>query len=111
MTYNKYRNKKTVIDGFTFDSKKEANRYCELKLLKKAGEIEFLELQPRYLLQERFKDYSGKIQRKIEYVADFQYFEYERMVVEDVKGIKTDVYKLKKKLFLFKYPNMIFREI
>lgn len=69
---NKYRNKKVIVDGEEFDSKKEGNRYKELRLLERAGEISNLELQPRFLLQDKFKK-NGKTYRKIEYVADFMY--------------------------------------
>lgn len=69
---NKYRNKKVMIDGKEFDSKKEGNRYKELALLQRTGEIQNLELQPRFLLQEGFKK-DGKTYRKIEYIADFSY--------------------------------------
>ena len=69
---NKYRNKKVIVDGKEFDSKKEGNRYKELRLLERAGEISNLELQPRFLLQDSFKK-NEKTYRKIEYVADFMY--------------------------------------
>lgn len=55
MKYNKYGNIKTVIDGIKFDSKRESERYLELKLLEKAGEISDLKLQPRFILQHGFK--------------------------------------------------------
>ncbi len=71
---NKYRNKKVIVDGEEFDSKKEGNRYKELKLLLKAGKISNLELQPRFLLQDGFKK-NGRTFRKIEYIADFKYIE------------------------------------
>lgn len=111
--YSKYRAKKTIIDGIKFDSKREANRYCELKLLEKAKEIRDLELQPRFLLQDKFVDKQGKTHRKIEYVADFMYVDKDNnTIVEDVKGVMTDVYKLKKKLFLNLYDNKYeFREV
>lgn len=111
--YSKYRAKKTIIDGIKFDSKREADRYCELKLLEKANEIRSLELQPRFLLQDKFKDRNGKTHRKIEYVADFMYINKDdKKIVEDVKGMMTDVYKLKKKLFLNLYDEEYdFREI
>lgn len=101
---SKYKAKKTLVDGIVFDSKKEAARYQELKLLEKAGVIKDLSLQPNFLLQDKFK-YQGKTHRKIEYIADFQYYiiKDKKWVIEDVKGFKTDVYKLKKKLFLKKY--------
>lgn len=112
-SYSKYRAKKTVVDGIKFDSKREAERYCELKLLEKAKEIRNLELQPRFLLQDKFKDRNGKTHRKIEYVADFMYIDKDgKKIVEDVKGMMTDVYKLKKKMFLKIYDDQYeFREI
>ena len=101
---SKYEAKKTLVDGVVFDSKKEAARYQELKLLEKAGGIKDLSLQPNFLLQDKFKC-QGKTHRKIEYIADFQYYiiKDKKWVIEGVKGFKTDVYKLKKKLFLKKY--------
>lgn len=112
-SYSKYRAKKVEVDGIKFDSKREANRYCELKLLEKANEIRNLELQPRFLLQDKFVDKHGKTHRKIEYVADFLYINKDdKAIVEDVKGVMTDVYKLKKKLFLKIYDEQYdFREI
>lgn len=112
-SYSKYRAKKAVVDGIKFDSKREADRYCELKLLEKAKEIRDLELQPRFLLQDKFKDKTGKTYRKIEYVADFMYVDKnDKKIVEDVKGVMTDVYKIKKKIFLKKYDEQYdFREI
>ena len=103
---SKYNARKTIIDGIKFDSKKEARRYKELKLLEKAGEIKDLQLQPRFTLQEKFK-YQGKTERKIEYIADFQYEDIRtgQMIVEDTKGYRTDVYKLKRKLFLKRYSE------
>lgn len=110
---SKYNAKKKVVDGHTFDSTREAERYRELKLLEKAKEIRNLELQPRFLLQDKFKDKTGTTHRKIEYVADFMYVDKDdKKIVEDVKGVMTDVYKLKKKLFLNLYDNQYdFKEI
>ncbi|MEG0250274.1 MAG: DUF1064 domain-containing protein [Peptostreptococcus sp.] len=110
---SKYRAKKMELDGILFDSKKEAQRYSELKMLEKGSIIKDLELQPRFLLQDKFV-YQGKTIRKIEYIADFKYIDEKgNTVVEDVKGLKTDVYNIKKKLFLNKYmnENLIFKEI
>lgn len=109
---SKYKAVKTEINGIEFDSKKEARRYKELKILEKADEIKSLELQPRFLLQEKF-EYNGKTIRKIEYIADFRYIDEEgNTIVEDVKGMKTEVYKIKKKIFLKIYgENLIFKEI
>lgn len=110
---NKYNAKKRTIDGHNFPSKREAERYCELKLLLKAGEIRNLVLQPRFLLQEEFIDKNGVKHRKIEYVADFLYIDKDdKAIVEDVKGVLTEVYKIKKKMFLKIYDEQYdFREI
>ena len=107
---SKYRAKKTEIDGIKFDSKKEAKRYIALRELEKQGNIGKLILQPRFLLQEGFRK-NGKAYRKIEYVADFMYEQDGKLIIEDVKGIKTDVYKLKQKLFEKKYQDLTIKEI
>lgn len=107
---SKYRAKKTEVDGIKFDSKKEAKRYIALRELEKKGNIEKLMLQPRFLLQEGFRK-NGKAYRKIEYVADFMYEQDGKLIIEDVKGIKTDVYKLKQKLFEKKYQDLTIKEI
>jgi len=108
---HKYNAKKVrTADGKIFDSKKEAERYLELKMLERAGVISNLILQPKFLLQESFK-YKGKTQRAIFYIADFEYIKDGKRIAEDVKGVKTEVYKLKKKLFLKKYPQVEFKEI
>jgi hypothetical protein len=106
---SKYHSRKTTVDGITFDSIREANRYQELRLLERAGEIKDLELQPRFTLQEAF-EIAGRHVRKIEYVADFAYVKDGRPVIEDVKGMKTDVYKIKKKLFEKQY-NIEIKEV
>jgi len=107
---NKYRNKKVILDDYVFDSIQESRRYKELKLLLKAGKIQDLELQPHFLLQESFKK-NGKTYRKIEYIADFKYKENGKTIVEDVKGMQTDIFKLKHKLFEKKYPELELRII
>ena len=107
---NKYYNQKIIIDGHEFPSKKEGNRYLELKLLQRAGEISNLELQPKFILQESFKK-KGKTYREISYIADFKYIENGQVVVEDVKGMKTDVFQLKHKLFEYRYPDLELRII
>lgn len=107
---NKYRNKKVQVDMYVFDSIAESVRYKELKLLEQAGEISELTLQPRFLLQEAFRK-NGKSYRKIEYIADFQYIEKGKTIVEDVKGIQTDVFKLKHKIFEKLYPDLELRII
>ena len=107
---NKYRNKKVIVDGKEFDSKREGNRYKELRLLERVGKISNLELQPRFLLQDSFKK-NGKTYRKIEYVADYKYIENGKTIVEDVKGMQTDVFKLKHKIFEKVYPDLELRII
>lgn len=102
---SKYNNKKTQVDMYVFDSIAESKRYKELALLEKAGKITGLELQPRFLLQEAFRK-NGKTYRKIEYIADFQYIENGQVIVEDVKGKETEVFKLKRKLFEKKYTEL-----
>lgn len=107
---NKYRNKKVIVDDYIFDSIQESKRYKELKLLLRAGKIQDLKLQPHFLLQDSFKK-NGKTYRKIEYIADFKYKENGKTIVEDVKGIQTDVFKIKHKLFEKKYPDLELRII
>ncbi len=94
---NKYRNKRTVVDGITFDSRKESERYRELKILEKAGAIKNLTLQPRY-------DLIVNDVKICTYVADFTY--QTRMgetLVEDCKGFKNRVYLIKRNLMLAVY--------
>lgn len=107
---NKYFNIKTEINGIKFDSKKEAERYLVLFDMQKYGEIQELNLQPRFLLQPSFK-YNGKTEKAIYYVADFSYIKEGKLVVEDVKGKKTEVYKIKRKLFLKQYNDVVFVEV
>lgn len=109
---SKYHSKKVILDGIEFDSKKEAKRYSELKLLERAGQIKDLELQKVFELQPSFKK-NNKTYRKTTYKADFCYFDNEKgkYIVEDVKGFKTEVYKLKKKMFEYKYQDLELKEI
>ncbi len=102
---NKYRNKKIQIDRYVFDSIAEGQRYRELALLERAGKISDLKLQPRFLLQESFRK-NGKTYRAINYIADFMYKENGRTIVEDVKGMETKEFKIKRKLFEYKYPDL-----
>jgi hypothetical protein len=117
MWYNKpkYSNQKTTIDGITFDSKKEADRYCELLFLQRAGLISNLELQKKFELipaqyeyferygkqGQRLKDGKKCLENSITYVADFVYTENGKTVVEDTKGMKTKEYIIKRKLMLY----------
>lgn len=112
MKVSKYKAKKTIVNGIEFDSKKEANRYATLLLLEKSGRIRDLKLQPVYELIPSFRK-NNKTYRKTSYRADFEYFDTKlnKMVVEDVKGFKTPVYLLKKKLFEYNYPDLEIEEI
>lgn len=112
---NKYHNKKVIYNGIKFDSKKERDKYIELKQLEKAGIIKELELQPKFLLLDTIH-YKGKTYPKTYYIADFKYFDNEKCkyIVEDVKSsitAKDKVYRLKIKMLLTKYPDIEFREI
>ena len=108
--YRKYHNKKTVADGIKFDSKLEAERYSQLKMMERAGVIRDLELQPEYELIPSFRK-NGKTWRRTLYKADFRYIlaEDDSYIIEDVKGstaVITDVFRLKQKLFEYKYPEL-----
>ena len=131
LTTTKYHAKKTEVDGITFDSMREAKRYQELKLLEAAGQIKDLRLQVPYELipairepdtiDKRGGKKKGKlIERAVIYKADFVYLEkldipfsdcekWEE-VVEDVKGMRTKEYILKRKLMLYRYGIRI-REV
>jgi hypothetical protein len=104
---HKYKAVPTVVDGIRFASKKEARRYAELKMLEKAGEVKELQLQPRFPLFSPGRGTGGPYAREhiCDYVADFRYREGSRglLVIEDVKGVKTAVYRLKKKWFEAQY--------
>ena len=105
MYYNKYSNIKTVTaDGIKHDSRKEARRWVELTLLQRAGEISDLKRQVKY---ELIPKQEGE--RAVNYIADFVYIDNKtgNTVIEDCKGFKTDVYRLKKKLFQWRYNTKI----
>ena len=104
MNKNKYRAVKTEVDGIVFDSKREAARYMELMLLERAGEISHLELQPVYECVV-----NGK--KICTYRADFRYFTKLGNIVEDVKGVKTPIYRLKKKLVEALYAGVTILEV
>ena len=102
MNRRKFGNKKVDLDGITFDSKREANRWAELKLMEKAGEISELDRQFPFILIPSQKDEKGKvIERECRYVADFVYKENGKFVVEDTKGFRTPDYIIKRKLMLY----------
>ena len=108
----KYHNKKIEIDGKIFDSRKEARRYKELSLLERAGTIQDLQTQVKFILipTQREADIIGKrggvhkgkvIEKECAYIADFVYMENGKKVVEDTKGFKTKDYIIKRKLMLY----------
>ena len=102
----KYHAVRTEVDGVVFASKAEARRYSDLKILERSGYISGLTLQPKFPLIVA----GDKI---CTYIADFSYFEHEtkRLVVEDVKGVKTPSYRIKNKLFHALYKGMRITEI
>lgn len=100
---SKYFNRRTEVNGIMFDSKHEAERWVELTLLEKAHMIRDLERQVSFELIPKQVDENGKVrERAVRYVADFVYFDKDgNLVVEDAKGMRTDAYKLKKKMMLY----------
>ena len=109
MSYNKYNNKKTIVDGIKFDSEMESHYYIYLKQLKEIGEVVDFVLQPTYLLQEGF-NLNGKRIRPITYKADFKviYKDGHEEVI-DVKGKLTEEFKIKRKMLLYKYRDITFK--
>lgn len=105
---NKYHNKKVVFNNIKFDSKKEQKRYAELLLLEKANKIKNLKLQFKFVLIPSY-EINGRKVKGLSYIADFFYYdvEKEKHIVEDVKGYRTEVYKIKKKLFEYFYQGEI----
>ena len=95
---SKYRNIPVTVDGIRFDSTKEGLRYRDLKMLQHVGKIENLEMQPEYIFPIEYD--SG---RHIRYKADFRYIDCDtgKTVVEDVKGFKTKVYRIKKAMMRY----------
>ena len=109
MSYNKYNNKKTIVDGIKFDSEMESHYYIYLKQLKEIGEVVDFVLQPTYLLQEGF-NLNGKRIRAITYKADFKviYKDGHEEVI-DVKGKLTEEFKIKRKMLLYRYRDITFK--
>lgn len=121
--YQKYHNNKIIVGGIKFDSKKEAKRYKELKMLERAGIIQDLQRQVKYVLipaqyepsseiytkgKEKGKPKKGKlIERECAYYADFVYYRNDEIIVEDVKGYKKggayNIFSIKRKLMLYVY--------
>ena len=100
---SKYRNRKTELDGMLFDSRHEATRWIELKYMERAGLITDLRRQVPFELIPAVRSGRKVIQRAITYVADFVYTQSGTQVIEDAKGVKTDVYRIKKKLLYWRY--------
>ena len=104
----KYGNDKTTIEGITFDSRREARRYCELVLMQRAGLISGLELQKTFELIPVQKVNGKCVERAVKYVADFVYTdESGTLCVEDAKGFRTKEYVIKRKLMLYRYGVQI----
>ena len=112
--YNKYKNRKTEIDNIVFDSKKEADYYLYLKTLEKKGIIDKFERQVEYILQPSYI-HNGKKIRSIKYYLDFKvYYKDGHIEYVDVKSSKSfqdPLYKLKKKLLHYKYPEITITEV
>jgi hypothetical protein len=114
MSYQKYHSKKTVVNGIMFDSKLEAERYKQLLLLEKAGAISDLKLQPEIQIAEGWTDpQTGEKHRSRFYVGDFKYLDCENhcWVIEDAKGIETDVFRLKWEYVQSEHPEYLFRKM
>lgn len=107
----KYGNKITEVNGIAFDSKKEAAYYEDLLWLQRTGAVKSIELQPEFVLQPSYER-KGKKVRPIIYRADFKVTEASGHVYYvDTKGMRTQVYLIKKKMLLYRYPDIDFREV
>ena len=100
---SKYGNRKITVGGETFDSRREYDRYCVLKLMQRAGKIHDLHRQVKFELIPAQKEDGKVVERAVHYIADFVYWVGDDMIVEDAKGFRTDTYKLKKKLLLYSH--------
>lgn len=106
----KYGNRKVIRDGIEFDSIKECQRYCELKLMQRAGVISDLRLQVSFELLPAQRIDGKVVERAVNYVADFVYKQDGAQVVEDTKGIRTKDYIMKRKMMLF-FHGIRIREV
>lgn len=97
--HRKYGNKKTERFGIVFDSKREAERYCALVMLERAGQITDLQRQVAFVLAPPVK-LAGRTKPALRYVADFVYTERGNRVVEDAKGVRTEAYRIKRHLLM-----------
>lgn len=120
---NKYGNHKVTVDGELFDSKREASRWLELKMLEKAGKISGLQRQKKFelipaqyeadIIGPRGGKKKGKLlEREASYYCDFYYFDEEekKFIIEDTKGVRTPEYVLKRKMMLYTY-GIVIREV
>lgn len=110
----KYNAKKTVINGITFASRLEAERYQQLMLLERAGEISGLVLQPELQVMEGWIDpETGEKHRSRFYVGDFKYLDIQNhcWVIEDTKGMETTEFRLKWEYVQSEYPQYLFRKV
>lgn len=104
---SKYGNKKTIVNGITFDSEMEARYYQQLVCLKQGKAIKDFKLQPRFVLLDAFEK-DGVKYRKIEYVADFEVHNLDGTIeIIDVKGKETKEFLIKKKLFHARYDHKL----
>jgi len=108
---HKFNAKKVTIDGITFDSTKEGNRYLYLKARQAAGEISHLELQPKFKFAIGARKVTYDSGRQVTYRADFTYFDGQHRVIEDVKGFRTKEYKLKKAFVQAIFPAVRIVEV
>lgn len=108
--YGKYGNRKYELDGRFFDSQREATRYQELRYLRNTGIIQDLQMQVPFELIPAQRIEGKVVERAVKYIADFVYTEDGKQVVEDAKGVRTQVYIIKRKLMLQKYGIRI-REV
>lgn len=101
---NKYGAKKVVVNGEVFDSKKEYYRWCDLRLLERAGKISDLKRQVKYVLIPAQREVGKLIEREVSYIADFEYIQDGKKIVEDVKGYKRgaayQLFSIKRKMML-----------
>ena len=110
----KYHAQKTTIDGITFDSKLEADRYVQLRWLEKAGEIQALVLQPEFQILRGFVNPdTGEKTKSRFYVGDFGYIDNanNKIIIEDTKGMETAEFRLKWDLVKSLYPQFEFRKV
>ena len=121
---SKYHAKKVTVNGITYDSKKEANRHAELLFLERGGVITELDRQVKFTLlpahYEHYERYGKKgqrlkdgwrcVERAVFYVADFTYKQDGKLIVEDVKGVRTPEYILKRKM-MYHFHGIKIREV